>query len=123
MLALGSQEDEECGHLRAGAEQFLHQHLAHEAGGARDEHRLVAVELWDGGHREAVSGVRSPPVGVSRRSAAPHPNRNHRAAGPPTTAGRRRRAADAAEPRAQPPRDVTVEHAGPAAHGPSAGGE
>lgn len=36
--------------LRAGAQEFLHQHLSHEARGPRDQHVLPRVPLWDRGH-------------------------------------------------------------------------
>jgi hypothetical protein len=42
---LGANEQVDIVEMRAGPEQFLHQHLAHEASATGDEHAGAAVEF------------------------------------------------------------------------------
>ena len=49
--ALGPHQDHDLGDVGAGAQQFLHEHLAHEAGGPRHEDGPPREEVGDAGPR------------------------------------------------------------------------
>merc|ERR1719397_2199193 len=56
---LGPDEQVYASH-RGASEKFLHQHLAHESSGPRDEDSLVPVELSHWGLHRALHGPTSP---------------------------------------------------------------